>query len=128
MIAHRGYNPIEVILGGEQLRIAVEINRNYKIATLIRDFIKVKRHRIDAVIEVVNRKDQFMLILTFRLAQLPVQGQIEPVIIGKPIVVTFCINGHLVIIIIIESGRGRKGSPGHIDKVAAQRKSWMKGP
>ena len=106
MIAHRGYNPIEVILGGEEFRIAVEISRNHKIAILIRDFIKVKRYRIDAVIEVVNREDKFMLILPLRTAQLPVQSQIEPVIIGKPIVVTLRIAGHLVIIIVIESGRG----------------------
>ena len=106
MVAHRGNNPIEVILGGEKFRAAVEINRNYKITILIHDLIKVQGHWICAIIEVVNRKDQFMLILTFRLAQLPVQGKIEPVIIGKPVIVTLCINGHLVIIIVIESGRG----------------------
>ena len=104
MIAYRGYDPIEVILGGEKFRIAVKINRNHKIAILIRDFIKVQCHGIGAVIEVVNREDQFMLILPLSIAQPPVQGQIEPVIIGKPIVVSLRIAGHLVIIIVIEPG------------------------
>ena len=69
-----------------------------------------------------------MLVLPLSIAQLPVQGQIEPVIIGEPVVVTLRIAGHLVLIIVIEPGRGRKRSPGHIDKVAAQGKSWVKGP
>jgi hypothetical protein len=59
-------NPVEVVLGGIEFRVAVIIHGDHEIALLVEGLVEVQGHRIDAVIEIVDRKDQFMLVSAFR--------------------------------------------------------------
>ena len=68
MITDGGNNAIEVKMGGLNFRIGVEIIGHHIVPVFIFGLIEMKRHRILAVIEVIDREDQFMLEPAFRLA------------------------------------------------------------
>jgi hypothetical protein len=121
-------DPVEVEVGRNQFRVIVEIIGDHEVPVSILYLVEMDGHRVLPVIEVVNGKDQLMLEPPFRFAQVPVQGHIEPVIIGQSVIITHPVYGDLVIVVIVKPCGSAEGSPGHENEVAGQGKPPVKGP
>ncbi len=68
VIRNGRHDPVEVVLGRIQFGISIEIHRDHKITLLIQGFIKMQSHRVDSVVEVVEREYQFMEIFAIGFA------------------------------------------------------------
>ena len=115
-------------MGGYQFWIVIKIIGYHVIPIPVFDLIEMKGHWILAVVEVVDREDQFVLEPAPGLAQMPVQGKIQPVVTGKPVIVPPGIDWDLVVVVVvIPCGCGKRGA-GHVDEIAGKGNPGVYGP